>query len=613
MGEGKTEAALYAHLRLQAANHHRGLYVALPTQATGNAMFRRLQRFLAERAVARGAAARPLDLQLLHGATLLNRDFQSIIVRSNLPEDAKEAADSPDSSQEGVRAAEWFTNRKRGLLSEYGVGTVDQALMAVLNTKWQFVRLWGLANRVVVLDEVHAYDTYTGTLLESLVRWLHALGSSVILMSATLPTAKRRALLAAYGAEEAENPPYPSITHVAGGIARSETFVGRDQPTLAVQSVPAEMPALANLLRDLARDGGCVACIVNTVQRAQELYEALRGDAEASGLQLFHARYPADERLTRETLVLDTFGEDTDEHPVTRPQRAILIATQVVEQSLDLDFDALVTDLAPIDLILQRAGRLHRHARPPESRHSHRQPVLYVAGLTADATVPDFGASEYIYERYVLLRSWLVLQGRERIALPGDIDRLVQAVYSMPDPDDLAPELRETLRQTHAALANREGAAGGAAAYAVFGEADETGWLGVPNHVHLDDNTDDPQADDDRPLPRTRQGKPSVTVIPVHAHAGRHYLDTAHTQEVRFTGTIARATAIDYYRRSVRLSRYQVVSGIARHLEEEHLSPTGWRKEPLLAHSYPLVLRDGRAMVGGLAVRLDPELGIVYA
>lgn len=613
MGEGKTEAALYAHLLLQAANGHRGLYVALPTQATGNAMFRRLRRFLGERAAARGADAPPLDLQLLHGATLLNREFQGIVVRPNLHDGGREAPNSPDAAQEGVRAAEWFTNRKRGLLSAYGVGTVDQALMAVLNTKWQFVRLWGLANRVVVLDEVHAYDTYTGTLIESLVRWLHALGSSVVLMSATLPTKKRRALLDAYGATEGEPLPYPRITRAAGGIARSESFIGRPQPTLTVRPAPTEIDALADLLRGLARGGGCVGCVVNTVQRAQKLYLALRDEAEVLGLQLFHARYPADERLARETRVLDTFGVGTDEQRIARPRRAVVIATQVVEQSLDLDFDVLVTDLAPIDLVLQRAGRLHRHERSLETRHGHREPVLYIAGLATDAIAPDFGPSEDIYERYVLLRSWLALRDCGRIALPGEIDRLVQAVYSTPDPDDLAPELRAALRKAAAKLGDRDRADGGAAAVAVFGEANETRWLGVPNQVRRrDDDADDPQADDDRPLAQTRLGRPSATVIPVHAHAGRYYLDAEYRVLVHFTGTIGREEAIRYYSRSVRLSHYHVVKGLPQHLRDEKLSPTGWQREPPLAHAYPLVLSDGCAVVGGQAVRLDAELGVVY-
>lgn len=612
MGEGKTEAAFYAHLRLQAANGHRGLYVALPTQATGNAMFRRLRHFLDERATLRDGAAPPLDIQLLHGATLLNREFQELVVRPNLHADERTGEESPDSAQEGVRAAEWFTQRKRGLLSEYGVGTVDQALLAILNTKWQFVRLWGLANRVVVLDEIHAYDMYTGSLIESLVRWLHALGSSVILMSATLPMEKRRALLTAYGAGEAAPAPYPRITRVAGGVATTATFAGRKQPTLTVWAAPEDPPALAALLRELARTGGCVGCIVNTVARAQELYTLLRAEMDPDELQLFHARYPADERAAREERVLDTFGEGDDAHPVKRLQRAILIATQVVEQSLDLDFDVLVTDLAPVDLVLQRAGRLHRHERPTGSRGGHNTPVLYVAGLATDGVVPDVSVNEKIYARYVLLRSWLALRACATIALPGDIDRLVQAVYSQPDPDDLAPELGAALRRAKALLANRDDASGGAAAHAVFGEADELGWLDNPNPIRHNDDDEDPQADDDRFLPTTRQGRPSVTVIPVYAHGDGYFLDAAYTTPVRFGSKVTREEAIAYYSRSVRLSNYAVVSGIERHADEAGVPLTGWRKAPLLARCYPLILRDGRAMVGGQVVRLNPALGIVY-
>ncbi len=612
MGEGKTEAAFYAHLRLQGANGHRGLYVALPTQATGNAMFRRLHRFLAVRAKQRDGVAPPLDIQLLHGATLLNREFQELIVRPNLPADERVGEESPDSAQEGVRAAEWFTQRKRGLLSEYGVGTVDQALMAILNTKWQFVRLWGLANRVVVLDEVHAYDTYTGTLIESLVRWLHALGSSVILMSATLPTEKRQALLAAYGATAVAPAPYPRITRVAGGVATNVTFTGRKQPTLTVRAAPEELPDLAALLRELAGAGGCVACIVNTVARAQELYTLLSDELAEGEVQLFHARYPADERAAHEERVLDTFGEGDDDHPVARPRRAILIATQVVEQSLDLDFDVLVTDLAPVDLVLQRAGRLHRHKRLAATRGGHHEPALYVAGLATEGVVPDFGVNEKIYARYVLLRSWLALRSCATIALPGDIDRLVQEVYASSEPDGLTPELLAALRHAKTLLANRDDASGSAAAYAVFGEADESGWLDNANPTRRNDDTDDPQADDDRFMPTTRQGPPSVTVIPVYLREGRYWLDAAGKVPVRFTGTIGREEAIAHYRRSVRLSNFQVVHNIERHVSGEGVSLTNWQKAPLLAHCQPLILRDGRALVGKQAIRLDAELGVVY-
>ena len=179
MGEGKTEAALFAHLELQRRFGHRGLYVALPTKATGNAMFKRTLKFLRSQ-----GTDRMLDLQLLHGAKLLNDTFQNLHLSG---------IHDPSTGGE-VRAGEWFTNKKRALLSEYGVGTVDQALLPILPVRHNFVRLWGLANRVVVFDEIHAYDAYTGTLLVHLLRWLLALGSSVVLLSATLSPSIRRKL-----------------------------------------------------------------------------------------------------------------------------------------------------------------------------------------------------------------------------------------------------------------------------------------------------------------------------------------------------------------------------------------------------------------------------------
>ena len=185
MGEGKTELAFLAHLRLQAANGHRGLYVALPTQATGNALFKRALKFL--ESFIEGHA----DVQLVHGGASMNEDAQQLR--------AINLHGIDQNKDETLSASAWFSQRRRPLLSPYGVGTVDQALYATLNVKHHFVRLWGLSNRVVVLDEVHAYDTYTTGLIAALLQWLKALGSSVVLMSATLPMARRNELIRAWG------------------------------------------------------------------------------------------------------------------------------------------------------------------------------------------------------------------------------------------------------------------------------------------------------------------------------------------------------------------------------------------------------------------------------
>ncbi|GIW33819.1 CRISPR-associated helicase Cas3' [Meiothermus sp.] len=602
MGEGKTEAALYAHLRLQAANGHRGMYIALPTQATGNLMFERAKAFLG-----RYGKSRRLDLQLLHGASELVEAYQKIRVRPNTPE----------GGEEGVKAQVWFSHRKRGLLSEYAVGTVDQALLSILPTKHQFVRLWGLGNRVVVLDEVHAYDTYTSGLIETLVRWLWALGSSVVLMSATLPKAKREALLKAFGAGEipkAEDKPYPRITRVVKGDAKPavETFEARKQPTLVLRALPLDLEALAGKALEQARSGGCVACIVNAVQRAQDLYQALVGKADGVEVHLFHARYPLEERLEREKAVLAKFGKQGQ-----RPQKAILVATQVVEQSLDLDFDVMFTDLAPVDLVLQRAGRLHRHERDPKERHAHTKPVLWVAGLEEEG-VPDFGSAERIYERYVLLRSWLALRSRTHIDLPGDIDPLVQKVYSEPPLQGLSEEWKTALEQAQTRMEQRNARDQDEAAYAPFGEPCETDWLDPPTFPKLPPKLpdDDPNPDDDPSLLKTRKGRPSVTVVLLHKVGGRLCLDAGGQQPVSLAAKLELAEAKCVFARSVKLSRHELINddfaALEAHRKSQGLAAKVWSETPLLAHAHLVVLEGGRAVLGELELELHPELGVVY-
>jgi len=360
MGEGKTEAAFFAHLELQRRFGHRGLYVALPTKATGNAMFKRTLKFLHSQ-----GTDRKLDLQLLHGAKLLNDTYQNL--RLSGIHDPATGGD--------VRAGEWFTNKKRALLSEYGVGTVDQALLPILPVRHNFVRLWGLANRVVVFDEIHAYDAYTGTLLVHLLRWLLALGSSVVLLSATLPPSIRRKLAGVGNADFPEQEVgYPRLSVFRPGAVEQKHFEADParRRTLGLQAIPTELPSMRSTIEDHLASGGMGLALVNTVQRAQDLYclfpegKPLEREGQHVGKRLadgtevflFHARFPADRRQKREDQVLEIFGEGGN-----RTGRKILIATQVVEQSLDLDFDLVATDLAPIDLVLQRVGRLWRHAR----------------------------------------------------------------------------------------------------------------------------------------------------------------------------------------------------------------------------------------------------------
>jgi CRISPR-associated endonuclease/helicase Cas3 len=587
MGEGKTEAAFFAHLELQRRFGHRGLYMALPTKATGNAMFMRTLKFLR-----RQGGERKLDLQLSHGAALLNDDFQTLRL-----------SDIHDPQTGGeIRAGEWFTHKKRALLSEYGVGTVDQAILPILPVRHNFVRLWGLANRVVVFDEIHAYDAYTGTLLIHLLRWLLALGSSVVLLSATLPPSIRRKLAAAVSTRlPQQEEAYPRISIFRPGAVRQVHFTAdssRRHELRLIGIAPDVRAIFAALETHLPGDSLGLA-LVNTVQRAQDLYQLFPVGAplgkdgrrvgkrlpDGTEVYLFHARFPAEQRQKREEQALEVFGEAG-----TRVGRKILIATQVAEQSLDLDFDLIVTDLAPIDLILQRAGRLWRHKRG--DRHVP-EPCLIIAGLAGDEP-PFFGKPLWwgsVYREDVLLRTWILLHGRNHLTLPDEIDPLVQTVYE--EQVEIPDSLQERLEK---ALESGDGDASAEryqANQAIIGLPDDASW-NDPGRFILHDE-DEPGVHRTL-MAQTRLGEESIVAIPLNAE-----------DDFRLENVPELITAKSWFQRSVSLSRKNVV----KRLQGQGM-PEGWKKSTLLRNCYALILdADGR-WEKDPTVRLDNDLGFVY-
>lgn len=585
MGEGKTELAFLAHLRLQAGNTHRGLYVALPTQATGNAMFDRALAFLR----AFGEQQR-LDIQLVHGGAMLDERVQRL--RGIYGE-----------RKDDVSSSAWFSQRRRPLLSPYGVGTIDQALFATLNVKHHFVRLWGLANRVVVLDEVHAYDTYTSGLIEALLRWLKALGSSVVLMSATLPEAKRRSLMAAWGvdAEQVPELPYPRLVMVDARGVQGETFAARPLPSISLHAVEEGVEALAQCALQLLENGGHGAVIVNTVDRAQKLYRQLQPLLGADvRLMLFHARYPADERGQLERDVLAAFGQSNPS--AQRAGRALLIATQVVEQSLDIDFDFLITDLAPVDLVLQRAGRLHRHQRTRPAAHT--QARLHVAGL-APEQLPELKSTawEFVYDPYILGRTWALLSRESVLNLPGDIDRLVQAVYGDdPLPDDLDAEALAYITQEAYGkrLAHEKDERQKAINIAVDAKAEpQLAYLPLPRGSEEGEGLG--------LVNKTRLGDDAITVVPVYAVEGGWSVTPAG-ESFDPQQPVPDGLARRLYGRQLKINRKGLVAHFAG-----VTAPPAFTEHPLLRHLKPMLLSaEGFAVAGDWRVQLDQELGLTY-
>jgi CRISPR-associated endonuclease/helicase Cas3 len=584
MGMGKTEAAFFLGDSWQSALGLAGGYVALPTEATSNQMFSRFRRFLARR-----YPEDRVNLHLVHGHAALSRDCREV----------RMSAEAED-SQARVVAEEWFTPRKRALLAPFGVGTVDQVLLAVLRVRHGFLRLFGLGGKLVIVDEVHAYDTYMSTLLDRALNWLSALSSPVLLLSATLPRERLVQLVQAYGGRDVEVPeaPYPRITWVSRSGVGCRSFAGPEPRVVRLQRVPGGPGAVAEKLVEAVVDGGCAVWICNTVGRAQEAYRALHGMARPDlTIDLFHAQYPYEEREKREHRVLADFGKDG-----SRPARSILVATQVIEQSLDVDFDLMVTDPAPIDLILQRAGRLHRHPRPSRPP-GMEEPRLWLVEPQERDGAPDFGHSAAVYEEYLLLRSWVELADREALWLPQDIDPLIQSVYRTIEPREPTGVVAQLLQETRVRMsADRD-------------EEERQATLRMIKPPWYRDNILEAfDADLDEEDPRvhaafqamTRLGPPSVGLVCLYANSSGPCLADDGSGPVDLQAKPSLDLVEELLRRSIRVSH----RGLIPHLLAREV-PAGWRRCPFLRHHRVAVFEGGVCAVADWAVALDPELGLV--
>lgn len=427
-GGGKTEAALLAARRFLQGGQGRGLYVGLPTMATADAMYRRLAGSY------RTFFAGPASLILAHGASALNEDFQDSIM--------PDAGDDGHLEAGGALCAQWLAdNRKKSLLSPCGVGTIDQALLAVLKTRHQALRLFGLGRSVFIGDEVHAFDEYTGTLLKNLLTLHAAMGGSAVLLSATLPHKLRQSFVDAwrtgrvqYG-EKARAAPlistdFPLLTRITDtdkwelrvGEPNSKGQGQRRKEDVQVRLVHGE-DAMYAALQAAVTAGACACWVRNTVGDVREAFLKLTGayGVPADKVLVFHARFAGIDRQRIEAEVLRRFGKND----VTRPRSGhILLASQVVEQSLDLDFDLLLSDLAPMDLLIQRAGRCHRHHGRPRPAGYARPLMLVLAPkptpeATANWYAEMFPAAQYVYPRHALLwRTARLLELEGRLHLP---------------------------------------------------------------------------------------------------------------------------------------------------------------------------------------------------
>jgi CRISPR-associated endonuclease/helicase Cas3 len=437
MGMGKTEAALYAAYKILAGKKASGIYFALPTRFTSDKIHERMRRFLNR--VLDEASPRT-QVQLLHSSAWLSL---------------------PEMGEEGNPGGSWFNAKKRGILAPFAAGTVDQALMAVMNVKHGFVRTFGLAGKAVILDEVHSYDSYTGTILDELVQGLRELGCTVIILSATLTAERRRVFLGI---------PKTGVNSVSVNAGLSYpliSFLREDDET--PREIPVEVPKTIRvtirraddhaaieeaLMR--AEEGQQVLWIENMVAEAQTRYLELSARAAECGVEvgLLHSRFVQADRDANETKWVGLYG--TEEKTRRGEKGRILVGTQVLEQSLDIDADFLVTRLCPTDMLFQRIGRLWRHQDTPRPGDARCEAWILTPDYqqVLENHKQELSRSAPVYDPYVLLRTLEVWENQTSLELPGDIRRLLEKTYRERDETDVPGRLKYELEKKRDHLGN---------------------------------------------------------------------------------------------------------------------------------------------------------------
>lgn len=484
-GAGKTEAALILAQRMLTEGKGQGLFFALPTMATSDAMFARLRTCVAR--LFHG----PPSLALAHGRAAFSEPFRQL-------------RNSTFTSDDAV-CSDWIgDNRRRALLANVGVGTIDQALLAVLPTKFATLRAWGLASKLLIVDEVHELgEPYMAQELAKLLE-LHAMnGGSAILITATLPIGQRQSLADAFNrgagrtCQPDASPAYPSLSIAGGASLRDFRAMASPKGPVTVRRLNSINDAL-DLLEASAREGAACVWVRNAVDDAMAAVEALRQRGIAA--DLLHARYTLADRKQIEKQLAGYFGRTGTDRRHANGMGRILVGTQVLEASLDLDFDTMISDLAPMAALIQRAGRLWRHMdlRPAVDRPVPA-PVLHV--VSPDPA--EVGTEQWLQNLqpggayvYPLADQWrtadTLFRVREIVA-PGGLRGLIEAVHGR-----AAGDIPDILQDSEART---------------LGEAAGKAGLGRQNCVDLSKGYQaGGRGEDDREYP-TRLGQETCTLL----------------------------------------------------------------------------------------------------
>lgn len=608
-GEGKTEAALAAGHIIAAKTRAQGLLLAAPTMSTANGLFSRVVEW-AELNTPKDSIT---SMNLVHSKTMLSREFDELKF-SGIEEDSA-------STHGSVVASQWLKGTKKRMLANFVVATVDQVLMMALQMRHSMLRHLGLAGKVIIIDEVHAYDLYMSSYLKVALKWLARYHVSVVLLSATLPVDKKHELVEAYAQEFTHEIPtelstaYPLLTVVGSQGVEEITVESRPSDMSAdIEVIPDSPQHLSQLVGDLLVEGGCLLVICNTIRRSQEAYLLLNEQFPGT-VELHHSAFIAAERSDKEDTLRTALGPD-NHRGSGRPERAIIIATQVAEQSLDIDADTLITDIAPMDLLIQRIGRIHRHARPVSDRPEPlRKPQVFVRGITQREPSPEFeDGSAAVYEPAVLMRTLANLP--MHFQRPADIAPLVQTTY---DPTFTPPpgwDATWTAAETHMRT-NQELSAKRATTFQIPVPQNSSNLHQLFSRYHR--SLDAPVLGEEGGAAQVRDADPTFEVIPILVTeygyrplplSTRSTTDTEFIESEEPDYSTALHLASSTVRLPARFSKYE--SDFERTIEQlEQETPVGWSRHFLLRGKVALCLDDNHeTVVNGRRLHYSSSFGL---
>ena len=612
MGLGKTEAALALSEILAARAGAGGMFFGMPTQATSNGIFPRLEKWAGGLAEDEQTL---LAIKLAHGNAALNEDYRELFTgHSNLNIE----------SDSGLIDHDWFSGRKQTLLSDFVIGTVDQLLMAALKQKHVMLKHFGLSGKVVVVDECHAYDAYMSQYLDMAIKWLGIYKVPVIILSATLPEKRRAELIEAYTdsekhrakhteayvdktiADEAwkHSLAYPLLTYTENNTVKQKAlaFDGENKEVSVRRIIRDEVAATAGYA---VERGGCVGLIVNTVRKAQEIAAELQSAFPKAEVIIMHAQFIMTDRAKREEQILKRVGKHST--PESR-HGLIIVGTQVLEQSLDLDFDLMITELCPMDLLLQRTGRLHRHNRV------RPQGLETASCFVLDETDDSFDSgSAAIYGEWLLMRTRALLPNK--LTIPSDIPLLVQQTYDETN-NEMLGELTEGMKKAQEENKLRTGKKRRSAENYLISKPSNKkgkcldGWLDndiKPNNEQTGEKAvrdGDPSVDvialmcDREGLIRIIADKPE-TIIPADRPPSREEALLIARQKLRLPGFFGRRWKIDDTIEQLETETQNVFSA--------------WQDSALLKEEVVLLFdEDLNADLAGVQLHYDIKTGLTY-